>query len=100
MQLAGTQKVSALERVRRDWSGWRKEGTWRGGGSGLVRTKKKKRGHSLAHVELPRTQGKKEGQSATGQYMEKASEYRHSPMECLRQCCTGNGGGDGSEGET
>ena len=21
-------------------------------------------------------------------------------MECLGQCCTGNGGGDGSEGET
>ena len=76
----------------------------RGGGLGLVRTKINKKaseGHSLAHIEPPRTRKKKEGRSATGQYMGKASEYGHSLMEYLGQCGTGNGGGDGScEGET
>jgi len=37
--------------------------------------KKVSEGHSLTHVELPRTQEKKEGRSATGQYTGKASKY-------------------------
>jgi len=37
--------------------------------------KKASEGHSLTHVKLPRTWEKKEGRSATGQYMGKASKY-------------------------
>jgi len=102
MQLAGTRKQSALERVRRDWSGWGKKGTWRWGGSGLVRTKINKKaseGHSLAHVELPRTR-KKGGAVCNWSVHRESEQVRHSPMECLGRFGTGNGSGDGScEGE-
>ena len=70
------------------------------GGIGTGQDKKKKAGALTCSFRTPRTWEKKEGQSATGQYMGKVREYRHSPMECLGQCRTGNGGSDGSEGET
>ena len=103
MQLAGTHKQSALERVRQDWSGWGKKGTWRWGGLGLVRTKINKKvseGHSLAHVKLPRTR-KKGGAVCNWSVHRESKQVRHSPMECLGRFGTGNGGGNGScEGET
>ena len=49
---------------------------------------------------MEKKKGASKGQSTTGQYMGKVSEYGHSPMECLGRCGIGNSGGDGScEGE-
>ena len=76
-QLAGTRKVSALERARWDWSGWRKKEPGEGGDrdwSGQNKIKKQVRGTHSLMSNCP-GHGKKGGQSASGQYMGKASEY-------------------------
>jgi len=102
-RLVGSRKVSVLERAKRDRSGWRKKGTWRGGDrdwSGQNKIKKQVRG---THSPMSNCLGhrKKGGAVCNWSVHGESEQVWHSPIECLGQCGTRKGSSDGScEGET